>query len=287
MKTAQSTAAPLRKNTSAAAASDLNTELLVLNRSKSVAPRHCTGQDLPYASGGPRKNSLWSFFTLTYYSSSALIPYFSSKRRSTSSTSSSSAITGNGGADLSKASKEDEKTPRLEQDVASVGNDDGSPSGSQASSSFGRKVARSRSVGCGSRSFSGDFLERISNGFGDCTLRRVESHREAKPKAASIHRRGRHIDDDGQQLKERVKCGGIFVGFGMVSSSTYWLSAVDACDESCRLPAARRGIVPHGRSKSWGWAFASPLRAFRPGVGRQSTIIAAGGDLPGSRSPIH
>ncbi|ONK66778.1 uncharacterized protein A4U43_C06F11870 [Asparagus officinalis] len=39
-----------------------------------------------------------------------------------------------------------------------------------SSSSFRRKVARSRSVGCGSRSFSGDFLERISTGFGDCTL---------------------------------------------------------------------------------------------------------------------
>ncbi|KAK9092991.1 hypothetical protein Syun_027902 [Stephania yunnanensis] len=46
-------------------------------------------------------------------------------------------------------------------------------------SSLGRKVGRSRSVGCGSRSmsFSGDFLERLSTGFGDCTvLRRVESH---------------------------------------------------------------------------------------------------------------
>ncbi|KAM7278686.1 hypothetical protein ACFE04_005820 [Oxalis oulophora] len=37
-----------------------------------------------------------------------------------------------------------------------------------------RKVSRSRSVGCGSRSFYGDFFERISTGFGDCTLRRVE-----------------------------------------------------------------------------------------------------------------
>ncbi|KAH0927747.1 hypothetical protein HID58_020003, partial [Brassica napus] len=39
-------------------------------------------------------------------------------------------------------------------------------------------VLRSRSVGCGSRSFSGDFFERISNGFGDCALKRIESQRE-------------------------------------------------------------------------------------------------------------
>ncbi|KAG7990871.1 hypothetical protein I3843_02G046800 [Carya illinoinensis] len=54
------------------------------------------------------------------------------------------------------------------------------------------KVWRSRSVGCGSRSFSGDLFERISAGFGNCTLRRVESQK---------------------CMKERVKCGGIFAGF--------------------------------------------------------------------------
>ncbi|CBI22994.3 unnamed protein product, partial [Vitis vinifera] len=59
-----------------------------------------------------------------------------------------------------------------------------------SSSSFGRKVSRSRSVGCGSRSFSGDFFERISTGFGDCTLRRVESQREGKPKSSGAHRGG-------------------------------------------------------------------------------------------------
>ncbi|KAF2599105.1 hypothetical protein F2Q68_00012033 [Brassica cretica] len=43
-----------------------------------------------------------------------------------------------------------------------------------------RRVSRSRSVGCGSRSFSGEFFERITHGFGDCTLRRVESQREGR-----------------------------------------------------------------------------------------------------------
>jgi hypothetical protein len=44
-----------------------------------------------------------------------------------------------------------------------------SPSHSQvsSSSSFGRKVARARSVGCASRSFSGDFLKRLSSDLDD------------------------------------------------------------------------------------------------------------------------
>ncbi|KAK4586663.1 hypothetical protein RGQ29_023713 [Quercus rubra] len=111
--------------------------------------------------------------------------------------------------------------------------DDESPN-SQATasaSSFERKVSRSRSVGCGSRSFSGDFFERISTGFGDCTLRRVESQREGKPKSTS----------SAVHMKERVKCGGLFVGAGGSTSAS---------------------SLVHGRSKSWGWAFASPMRAF-------------------------
>lgn len=56
--------------------------------------------------------------------------------------------------------------------------------------SVNSKVLRSRSVGCGSRSFSGDF-------FGDCILRRVESQREGKS-------------------RERVnKCGGLFSGLSI------------------------------------------------------------------------
>lgn len=108
-----------------------------------------------------------------------------------------------------------------------------------------RKVSRSRSVGCGSRSFSGDFFERISTGFGDCTLRRVESQREGN----KVNKVGSNI------MKERVRCGGIFGGFMMMTSSSssstssYWVSSnVDD------------GI---GRSKNtWAWALASPIRAF-------------------------
>ncbi|KAK9288147.1 hypothetical protein L1049_016595 [Liquidambar formosana] len=137
---------------------------------------------------------------------------------------------------------------------------------SAASSSFDRKVSRSRSVGCGSRSFSGDFFERISTGFGDCTLRRVESQREGKPKPASAAVRG----GDHHCIKERVKCGGIFSGFIMTSSSSssssssYWVSssAEDMNGKTTTATATAAGHLAHGRSKSWGWAFASPIRAF-------------------------
>ncbi|XP_047331401.1 uncharacterized protein LOC124934965 [Impatiens glandulifera] len=100
-----------------------------------------------------------------------------------------------------------------------------------------KNVSRSRSVGCGSRRFSGDFFDRISTGFGDCTLRRVESQREGKTKTTVGH---------DCMIKERVKCGGIFSGFLMVSSST------EAGDVNGKAPVNR----------SWGWPLASPIRAF-------------------------
>ncbi|KAL6571593.1 hypothetical protein OROHE_003236 [Orobanche hederae] len=111
---------------------------------------------------------------------------------------------------------------------------------------FESKVLRSRSVGCGSRRFSGDFFEKISTGFGDCTLRRVESQREGGSNRSKVQPPQpvqRNIGNDcnynnnieGQYChKERVKCGGIFSGFMMASVE----------------------------SKSWVWAFASPMRAF-------------------------
>ncbi|XP_031380401.1 uncharacterized protein DDB_G0271670-like isoform X3 [Punica granatum] len=140
-----------------------------------------------------------------------------------------------------------------------------------------RKVSRSRSVGCGSRSFSGDFFERISNGFGDCTLRRVESQREGNGKTSrSEGRRQREARNQKQEpIKERVRCGGIFGGFMLTtssssssSSSSYWV-----CDEinggangnsNCGRSGGGAGanVRIRGSSSSWGWAFASPMRAF-------------------------
>ncbi|KAF1002511.1 hypothetical protein AG4045_016229 [Apium graveolens] len=145
--------------------------------------------------------------------------------------------------------------------------------------SFGRKVSRSRSVGCGSRSFSGDFFERISTGFGDCTLRRVESQREGKSKS---RRSGAGNVAGGQDcIKQRPKCGGLFSGFMITSSSSssssssYWVSS--STDENNNntnnnlnvkptaagaAVAAVAGQLAQSRSKTWGWAFASPMRAF-------------------------
>ncbi|XP_076905101.1 uncharacterized protein LOC143560760 [Bidens hawaiensis] len=122
---------------------------------------------------------------------------------------------------------------------------------------FDRKVSRSRSVGCGSRSFSGDFFERISTGFGDCALLRVESQREGKP---GIH--------------ERVRRGGLFSGFMITSSSTSSFSSNNNNNNNNnnedsviggRVTSADDGTRQHlhARSKSWGWALASPMRAFK------------------------
>ncbi|XP_073050344.1 uncharacterized protein [Primulina eburnea] len=136
------------------------------------------------------------------------------------------------------------------------------------SPSYDRKVSRSRSVGCGSRSFSGDLFERISTGFGDCTLRRVESHREGKPKLPPLHRNGGSNTKNGQDcIKERVKCGGIFSGFMLTSSSSYLVSSSteeenNANGKTAYATHSSMEHISHGRSKSWVWAFASPMRAF-------------------------
>ncbi|RRT43762.1 hypothetical protein B296_00040842, partial [Ensete ventricosum] len=263
-------------STTAVSASAGNDGGFVLNRSRSVAPR--TGGGLVQGGGGgsgiresavadsPRKKSFWSFL---YHSSASSTHTTSSITNDNSSSSSninrrrstSSSSVGRGDRDVSDKQKKQPDDPCIAGPMQSDNGVDEaeSPCGSQSSSSFGRKVARSRSVGCGSRSFSGDFLERISTGFGDCTLRRVESHREAKPKTV-LHLE--HNDNDGEQLRptvrERVSCGGLFGGFGMMPSF-YWLSAAtadDGFDGSRRIPAATRSTAAAaaqgGRTRSWG-----------------------------------
>ncbi|XP_076881349.1 uncharacterized protein LOC143529440 [Bidens hawaiensis] len=123
---------------------------------------------------------------------------------------------------------------------------------------YDRKVSRSRSVGCGSRSFSGDFFERISTGFGDCTLRRVESHREGKSKHAAMRTGGQDC------IKERVRCGGLFSGFMITSSSSSSSSSsyfVASNPKVTSSVAGRDHGEQHSRSRR-GWALASPMRAF-------------------------
>lgn len=179
---------------------------------------------------------------------------------------------------------------------ADYGDENESPNSSHASSSsFGRKVARSRSVGCGSRSFSGDLLERISTGFGDCTLRRVESQREAKQQTKGVSVRGQHQHQ--YRIKERVKCGRIFGGFSSSSSSSsYWASSSEEVNhngENHRVVAGvgqshphphqnhSSSVIPHSRTKSWGWAFASPMRAFK-----SSSSSKPDGKNPNANAPL-
>lgn len=121
---------------------------------------------------------------------------------------------------------------------------------SQEAAASDRKVTRSRSAGgvSGSRSFSGEFFDRISTGFGDCALRRVESYRESKQKITAAHRR-RASAAVGQEF---IKCSGIFGGFMGTSSSSSSSSSsylVSSSGEDSRTVAA---AVRHGRSKSWG-----------------------------------
>uniref|UniRef100_A0A803LLA6 Uncharacterized protein n=1 Tax=Chenopodium quinoa TaxID=63459 RepID=A0A803LLA6_CHEQI len=107
----------------------------------------------------------------------------------------------------------------------------------------------------------GDFFERISTGFGDCTLRRVESHREGSKHRHSTSRAA------GDTVREKVRCGGLFGGLIITSSSSsttsssssYWGAGDGRPNGPTVTPA---GPLVHGRSRSWGWAFASPMRAF-------------------------
>ncbi|CAN8269950.1 unnamed protein product [Cochlearia groenlandica] len=105
-------------------------------------------------------------------------------------------------------------------------------------SSFGRKVMRSRSVGCGSRSFSSD-----------CALKRIESQRE--------HTKAISNSDD------MVKCGGIFGGFMIMtsSSSSTTSSSVDYHHSHHKMG-----------SKNRGWGFTSPMRGKTHRTITESTI---------------
>ncbi|CAN6676884.1 unnamed protein product [Malus baccata var. baccata] len=188
---------------------------MVFNRSKSTTTSR-RGHHFLYGSEdfSPRKRGgFWSFLyhSSTKNSSHALnkkaMEKSSFRDNSNSKISSSSSFT---------SAQKDTKclgssSLRNKSEHMAVDADDDSNS-SQATaasaSSFERKVSRSRSVGCGSRSFSGDFFERISTGFGDCTLRRVESQREGKPKA--VHRGGEHNHHNNHCMKEKMSHAHMF-----------------------------------------------------------------------------
>ncbi|XP_051152748.1 uncharacterized protein LOC127266530 [Andrographis paniculata] len=199
---------------------------IVFKRSKSTAtPRR--GMQFLDEDYSPSRRGFWSFLYLSSSSSKR-----SSGRKTLNSLKKMSVNLANVGS--SSGSSSGMKREELE------GNGNGrSP---EEAAMADRKVSRSRSVGCGSRSFSGDFFERISTGFGDCTLRRVESQREGKHLQQS---KATSSNSGNDCIKERVRsCGGIFSGSYLVASS----SSISG---------------GHLRSKSnWGWAFASPMRAF-------------------------
>ncbi|KAF8017526.1 hypothetical protein BT93_H2644 [Corymbia citriodora subsp. variegata] len=278
-----------RKKKKVAAGATTAAEMISFKRSKSTTTqRRGGGRFLDEEAGNDdfsprRRGGFWSFLYLSSYSaasgsgSGGAVARRDSKSHSRSRSQSQSQFTSNA----------------MNGPVVEDGNCDnaGSTSASAATSSFERKVSRSRSVGCGSRSFSGDFFERISTGFGDCTLRRVESQREAsgrgqqKPRISAAHG------------GERVRCGGIFGGFAAMassssssSSSSHWVSAGCSADQemahnsssSSRSSAAAAAVHGGGSRghRSWGWAFASPLRAFgRPAHtkdGKREKSVVAG-----------
>ncbi|CAA7404971.1 unnamed protein product [Spirodela intermedia] len=201
----------------------------------------------------------------------------------------------------SAKSDESTRTPAREAALAAAVNrgwgaeerDDSPGSGGQASiSSFSQKVARSRSVGCGSRSFSGEFLERISSGFGDCALRRVESQRESKAAGGGgkIAIRQGVLGEAREELsRQRVRCGGIFGGFSSTSSSL-WLSEDHQGGgrplTGCQIPAPISAMSSGGGGDNgtprarriWAWAaFSSPMRAFSRLSSKHAAIASVNG----------
>ncbi|KAL4565779.1 hypothetical protein LXL04_029885 [Taraxacum kok-saghyz] len=237
---------------------------VVFKRSKSTAtPRrggglHFMDTDNVDGLNTPHRRGFWSFLYLQKQSHSS-----SSTRKTLRNVSSNGMGTSAAVGSFSQRSRQDNDTIVVEENE------------SPCHASFDRKVSRSRSVGCGSRSFSGDFFERISTGFGDCTLRRVESQREGKSKVSGMRGNGGHQDC----IKERVRCGGLFSGFMITSSSSssssssYWVAsnpnegtavgnAAGKMTSAAGTGAVQNQQHSHGRSKSWGWALASPMRAF-------------------------
>ncbi|KAF8077458.1 hypothetical protein N665_1035s0019 [Sinapis alba] len=219
----------------ASSSSSSSSASLIYKRSKSSAAAY--GESL----NRKKRSGFWSFLHLysskhqiaatTKNISHSSVPRNQIDNVKNQRTEISNKVVG-GGIDVIKE-EEDESSSSNKVVVETPRNGVGSGGGS----SFGRKVLRSRSVGCGSRSFSGDFFERISNGFGDCALKRIESQREPT----------KVISNDADAMSEMVKCGGIFGGFMIMASSS---STVD-----------HQHHHKIGNKSAWGRAFASPMRA--------------------------
>ncbi|CAN6858388.1 unnamed protein product [Brassica oleracea] len=248
VRSSTTTAASL--SLSAGNVTDNNNKLpfLLANKKKKMANivfkrSHSTAAAAAYGGSDltPRKrNGFWSFLHLHSYkhhSSSKKVGNFRTKHteNTLSETETTTTERVNGGGS-SKRSGVDVVTATVTQSE--------------------RRVSRSRSVGCGSRSFSGEFFERITHGFGDCTLRRVESQREGNNNNSKAK-----VNSSNVGVREIVRCGGIFGGFMIMtpssssSSSSSWVSSSSSAEQQHHQGHG-------GRNRSWGWAFASPMRAF-------------------------
>ncbi|KAI4378935.1 hypothetical protein MLD38_016352 [Melastoma candidum] len=222
----------------------------------------------------PRKKGFWSFFYLPV--SNHLSSSCPGHRHCTPNnnarvpSSATSAVTPGRRAERTLPFPDD-ISKRCSEVIPEDDDFDGMP---RNGNNFDRKVSRSRSVGCGSRSFSGDFFERISTGFGDCTFRRVESRRETNGPGSNTRHRVSSAKPD-YRMKTRERCGRIFGGFVLPSSSSssssssYRITTSSSEGHQPRGANGARIAVPgvdalHGRSsRSWGgWVFASPMRAF-------------------------
>ncbi|CAH8358392.1 unnamed protein product [Eruca vesicaria subsp. sativa] len=180
---------------------------LLANKKKKMANIVYKRSQSTTAYGGsdltPRKrNGFWSFLHIHSYkqhsSSSKKMGNFQTKHTEKALSETETRTVGTSGSKRvngGESSKRDGIDVIVEEDVVTT------VTGSE------RRVSRSRSVGCGSRSFSGEFFERITHGFGDCTLRRVESQREGN------NNKGKVSSNSSSNVCVRdqiVRCGGIF-----------------------------------------------------------------------------
>ncbi|EOA15203.1 hypothetical protein CARUB_v10028592mg [Capsella rubella] len=259
-----------KKKMLTASSSSSTTGNIVYKRSQSTRTTKTTYGDSDLS---PRKrNGFWSFLHLyssKHHSSSKKVGNFNqptsqneAKTEFTETTTTmGSSSSSSASSSMSKRAVNGVSGNRNGIDV--IVEEDGSPNIEVTPSE--RKVSRSRSVGCGSRSFSGDFFERITNGFGDCTLRRVESQREGNNNKGKVSN-SNSSSNPSNGVREMVRCGGIFGGFMIMtsssssSSSSSWVSSSSAEHQHHH----HHHNMGHGggRNRSWGWAFASPMRAF-------------------------
>ncbi|KAF8079681.1 hypothetical protein N665_1006s0006 [Sinapis alba] len=217
-----------------------------------------------------KRNGFWSFLHLHSYkhhSSSKKVGNFHTKHteNTLSETETTTVGSSSSSSSMSKRVNGDGSSNRSGIDV--IVEEDGSPNTVVTVAPSERKVSRSRSVGCGSRSFSGEFFERITHGFGDCTLRRVESQREGNNNNNNKAKVSSSSSSSNVGVREMVRCGGIFGGFMIMTPSS---SSSSSSSSSAEQHHQGHG----GRNRSWGWAFASPMRAFSYSYGKRGRTIS-------------